>query len=322
VKTSHIFPAWGRILSGRRPLLSIEITKECPLRCPGCYAYEPGHLGGAGELRTLHDFRGDQLVDKVLALVRRYRPIHVSIVGGEPLVRYRELDVLLPKLALQNIEVQLVTSAVREIPAHWSRIEQLHLVVSIDGLQPEHDRRRAPATYERILRHIAGHSVIAHCTVTRQMLRREGDIARFADFWSANPAVRRIWFSLYTPQEGDCSEERLTCDDRVRAIAEFAQVRRDYPKVHMPDAVLHGFAAPPESPEDCIFSKVTHCFSADLTTRIEPCQFGGKPVCSECGCIASAGLASVANYKLGGLVRLGAIYEGSRKIGKWRNAAA
>jgi sulfatase maturation enzyme AslB (radical SAM superfamily) len=273
-------------------------------------------------LRTLHDYRGDELVDKVLALVRRYRPIHLSIVGGEPLVRYRELDVLLPELARQNIEVQLVTSAVREIPAHWSGIGQLHLVVSIDGLQPEHDRRRAPATYERILRHISGHSVIVHCTVTRQMLQRDGDIARFADFWSANAAVRKIWFSLYTPQKGDCSEERLTRDDRMQAIAEFAQVRRDYPKVHMPDQVLRGLASPPESPEDCIFSKITQCFSADLTTRIEPCQFGGKPVCAECGCLASAGLASVANYKLGGLIPLRSIYEGSRKIGKWRNAAA
>jgi hypothetical protein len=108
----------------------------------------------------------------------------------------------------------------------------------------------------------------------------------------------------------------------MHAIAEFAQVRRDYPKVHMPDAVLHGLASPPKSPEDCVFAQITQCFSADLTTRVEPCQFGGKPVCSECGCLASAGLASVANYKLGGLVRLGSIYEGSRKIGKWRNAAA
>ena len=34
-----ILAAWGRILTGYAPALSIEITKECPLRCPGCYAY-------------------------------------------------------------------------------------------------------------------------------------------------------------------------------------------------------------------------------------------------------------------------------------------
>ena len=27
-------------------MLSIEITRECPLSCPGCYAYDDAHLGG------------------------------------------------------------------------------------------------------------------------------------------------------------------------------------------------------------------------------------------------------------------------------------
>ena len=42
-----IFSAWGRILTGYKPFLSIEITREGPLRCPGCYAYGDEHLGGA-----------------------------------------------------------------------------------------------------------------------------------------------------------------------------------------------------------------------------------------------------------------------------------
>ena len=41
-----VVKAWGRILMGYQPLLSIELTRECPLHCPGCYAYEPNHLGG------------------------------------------------------------------------------------------------------------------------------------------------------------------------------------------------------------------------------------------------------------------------------------
>ena len=42
---------WGRILTGRQPNLSIEITRECPLRCPGCYAFGEAHLGGDVTLR-------------------------------------------------------------------------------------------------------------------------------------------------------------------------------------------------------------------------------------------------------------------------------
>ncbi|MQA31576.1 MAG: 4Fe-4S cluster-binding domain-containing protein, partial [Luteitalea sp.] len=107
-----IIPAWGRILAGYTPALSLEITRECPLRCPGCYAYGDDHLGGELTLRQVRDFKGQELVDGVLGLIDKHKPLHLSIVGGEPLVRHRELDTLLPLLAARGIHTQLVTSAV------------------------------------------------------------------------------------------------------------------------------------------------------------------------------------------------------------------
>src|SRR6266404_8388259 len=202
-----IFSAWGRILTGYVPALSIEITRECPLHCPGCYAYGDDHLGGDLTLREVRDFKGQELIDGVMALVDRHRPLHLSIVGGEPLVRYRELTTILPRLSARGIHVQLVTSAVREIPAEWRGIPRLSIVVSIDGLQPEHDVRRTPATYDRILKHIEGHSITVHCTVTRQQVNRPGYIEDFLRFWSARVEVEKIWISLYTPQVGELSAE-------------------------------------------------------------------------------------------------------------------
>src|SRR5215475_3241502 len=93
-----IFTSWGRILRGEPPSLSIEITRECPLRCPGCYAYEDMHLGGGATLRMLQDSKGQELVDRVLSVVDRIKPLHLSIVGGDPLVRYREVTALVPLL--------------------------------------------------------------------------------------------------------------------------------------------------------------------------------------------------------------------------------
>lgn len=317
MRLQDIGPAWGKILRGHKPLLSLEITKECPLRCPGCYAYELGHLGSGGPLRQLNDYKGDALVAAVLALVRRIRPLHLSIVGGEPLVRHHELGILLPKLAEMKVEVQLVTSAVRPIPAQWSGIRGLHIVVSVDGLQPEHDARRSPATYERILKHIAGHNITVHCTITRLQLQRPGYLRDFAQFWSNCEQVRSIWFSLFTPQEGDESQERLTDQDRQLAVAELTHLRDKFPKVKMPSAVLDGYAHPPASPKDCIFAQTTTCISADLTTRITPCQFGGRPVCAECGCMASAGLASIGKHRLAGLVRVSKIFDVSKRLGEF-----
>ena len=71
MKKSEVLNAWGRILSGQKPSLSIEITRECPLRCPGCYAYEPEHLGTGVNLRQLADYKGDDLVRRLLAIVDR-----------------------------------------------------------------------------------------------------------------------------------------------------------------------------------------------------------------------------------------------------------
>ena len=316
MELKDIGPAWGKILRGHKPLLSLEITRECPLRCPGCYAYEPVHLQTIGSLRRLNDHEGEDLIAGVLALVRRFRPLHLSIVGGEPLVRYRELEVLLPKFAAMSIEVQLVTSAVRPIPLEWRNLRGFHLVVSVDGLQAEHDKRRSPATYERILKHIAGHKITVHCTITRAQLQRPDYLSDFAAFWSEREEVRNIWFSLFTPQEGDRSPERLSPEDRQFALTKLAELRGRFPRVDLPTPVLNGYYHPPASPRECIFAQVTNCISADLTTRVTPCQFGGRPVCSECGCMASAGLNAIGRHKLGGLIAVSMIFDASRKFGE------
>ncbi|MGQ9634740.1 MAG: radical SAM protein [Bryobacteraceae bacterium] len=315
MKKWDVFPAWGRLLAGRRPFLSIEITKECPLRCPGCYAYEPEHLGGEVSLRRLSDFRGEELVRRVLALLRELRPLHVSIVGGEPLVRYRELDRLLPELDRMGVEVQLVTSAVRRIPPQWAQLSCLHIAVSVDGLPAEHDRRRAPATYARILEHIAGHSVIVHCTITRPIAYADY-LEEFSRFWSSRPECRRIWFSLFTPQQDQESVERLFPEDRQRVVDALARIRAKFPKVHLPEGVLKGYLRPPSRPDECIFARTTTCISPDLKTQIAPCQFGGRPACTECGCMASAGLAAIGNVRLVGLIAVHRIFRLSCKFGE------
>jgi MoaA/NifB/PqqE/SkfB family radical SAM enzyme len=315
-KMQGILSAWGKILTGSSPSMSIEITRECPLRCPGCYAYGDDHLGGTTTLRQVRDFKGQELIDGVLALVDKHRPLHVSIVGGEPLVRYRELETLIPMLSARGIHTQLVTSAVREIPKAFATIPLTTLVVSVDGLQPEHDARRAPATYDRILKHIVGHSVTIHCTVTRQQINRPGYLEEFLRFWSDRGEVRKIWMSLYTPQVGEVSEERLSPADRARVVSDLMALRLRYPKLEAPKGMLDVYANPPSSPTECIFAKTTTTISADLTTKITPCQFGGTPDCSNCGCIASAGLAAVGRHRLFGFVRVESLLLGSERIGK------
>jgi sulfatase maturation enzyme AslB (radical SAM superfamily) len=242
----------------------------------------------------------------------------LSIVGGDPLVRFRELEVMIPLLLQRKIHVQIVTSAFRTMGPNWASQPRLHIVVSVDGLQPEHDVRRTPATYDRILKNIAGQRVTIHCTVTGQMMKRPGYLADFLEFWTPRPEVKKVWFSLFTPQVGDQLPEILTAEERARVIAEMTQLRKQYPKLDMPETVIRQFATPPQSPQDCVFALTTQTLSADLRTKITPCQFGGKPDCASCGCIASMGLAAIADHKLGGILSVGSIFRASIQFGQNR----
>jgi hypothetical protein len=182
--------------------------------------------------------------------------------------------------------------------------------------RPEHDERRKPATYARILKHIEGHAITVHCTVTRQLVHRPGYLEEFTRVWSDNRNVRTIWFSLYTPQIGEDSPERLLPEDRRRVVDALRQIVARYPKVQMPDGLLKALASPPASPADCIFAQTTECISADFEKRITPCQFGGNPDCEQCGCIASAALKAVGNHLLPGGIQVGGIFRASFAIGE------
>ena len=193
--------------------------------------------------------------------------------------------------------MQVVTSAVRPIPESWADMPELQVCVSIDGLQPEHDVRRAPATYDRILKHIKGQHVTVHCTITRQQ-SRAGYITEFTKFWAPIPDVKRIWFSLYTPQKGEDSPERLRPEDRERVVAEITGLARERAEAHdMVPAVVAGYLQPPQNPDECIFAKTTACLSSDLKRTITPCQYGGDPDCTQCGCLASVGLGALGRLQ-------------------------
>jgi len=315
MKKSEVIRAWGHILVGHAPSMSIEITKECPLRCPGCYAFDAAHLGGTTRLRELSDYRGDELVTGILALIDEHRPLHVSLVGGDPMVRYRELEALLPQIESRGVHTQIVTSAFRVIPVEWMRFRKLNIVVSIDGLQPEHDVRRKPATYERILKNIKGTRITVHCTITSQIGGRPDYLDEFLAFWSSQPEVAKVWFSLFTPQRGSSDTEILSPAQRINTIKDLHRLRVKYPKLDMPEVVVREIASPPDNPRECIFARTTAIVSADLQTRVTPCQFGGEPDCAQCGCIASMGLAAVGHHRLGP-VTVGQIFMASDLFGK------
>jgi sulfatase maturation enzyme AslB (radical SAM superfamily) len=226
------------------------------------------------------------------------------------------MEEVIPQILARGVHVQLVTSAFRPLPEKWANVHGLNVVVSIDGLQEEHDVRRTPATYDRILKNIVGQNITIHCTITAQMMQRDGYLRQFMEFWAPRPEIKRVWFSIFTPQRGDKLDEILSDAERRKAVTDMIELRKQFPKLDMHPRLIEEYLAPPQSPEECIFAQTTKTISADLTTSIEPCQFGGDPDCGQCGCIASAGLKAIADHKLGGVVPISAIFKASIAIGR------
>jgi MoaA/NifB/PqqE/SkfB family radical SAM enzyme len=318
IHANDLLNGWAKILRGKIPLLSIEITRECPLHCPGCYAYNDDHLAGGVLLRTLNDKRGDDLVNGILDVVRRHEPLHVSLVGGEPLVRHKELSRILPELSKMGVHTLVVTSAVIPIPMEWKAIKNLTVAVSIDGLPEHHDERRKPATYEKILKNIEGRRVNIHWTITRPMLHRDGYLEEYVAFWNARPEVNSMWISTYTPQRGELSNEMLTVADREKVLNILPELHKKYPKALFPEQLSKAYRKPPQSPKDCTFAQMSANYTADLQTRVQPCIFGGDPDCSQCGCAISAGLHWISGlhpHKTVPIVTVGQLVRGSMKVG-------
>jgi hypothetical protein len=148
------------------------------------------------------------------------------------------------------------------------------------------------------------------------MMKRPGYLQEFLEFWTHRTEVHKIWFSIFTPQIGDKLPEILSPEERSRLIDELLVLRQQFPKLDMPEGLIRQMAAPPDNPRECVFALTTQTISADLKTRVTPCQFGGNPDCKSCGCIASMGLAAVAAHRLAGFIPVGAIFKASLKVGQ------
>jgi hypothetical protein len=147
------------------------------------------------------------------------------------------------------------------------------------------------------------------------MAARPDSFREFLSFWSNRSEVRKIWFSLFTPQVGEVVEEILSPQERAASLDELIELRSIFPKLYLPGEVVDGYRRPPASPSECIFARTTVSITADLRSRITPCQFGGNPDCSQCGCMASAGLKAIGDHRLLGVLPVKSIYKTSYGLG-------
>jgi hypothetical protein len=72
----------------------------------------------------------------MLQLVDPLKSLHLRIVGGDPLIWYRQLEAMVSQPLDSGVHSQIVTSGFRPLTAGWMVLPNFTPMVSTDGLQP------------------------------------------------------------------------------------------------------------------------------------------------------------------------------------------
>jgi hypothetical protein len=199
------------------------------------------------------------------------------------------------------------------------RLPGIRIAVSIDGLRADHEKRRHPATYAKILENFSGRRVDISWVVTGRIMRAAGYLEEYLAFWTARPEVDRIWLNIHTPKVSGRSEAVLRLEDRYTLVAELPKLKRCFPALLMTEGIAEAFAVPPASPDNCTFAKMSLNYSAGLKTRVDPCFYGDQPDCSQCGFAVTAGLHWVGQMPLLGPLVVRHVMDGSIAFGSLVN---
>jgi radical SAM protein with 4Fe4S-binding SPASM domain len=117
--------------------LELQITDACNLRCRHCFIGETGH----SELTP-------EQVNTLLREFEEMQGLRVLITGGEPLVhtRFHEINEMLPDFFVRKI---LFTNGLLLKEEELISLKVDEIQVSIDGLEPAHDKIRGNGSFKR-----------------------------------------------------------------------------------------------------------------------------------------------------------------------------
>lgn len=275
---------------------SIDVTKECNLRCTHCYFFE-GEDGAAPAYIGVPELSVDEWIGKLEALKQgssrlAFPFFQCTWVGGEPLVR-KELIEAGRKYFRYNT---VVTNGTIPLP-DWPDVSWC---VSIDGDEETHERiRRRKGIYGRAMRNVAerpGLSVtIAYC-ITRQNAHC---LEQAVIDWS-RAGARDMTFDFYTPMGGGGDEGLfLPLAERDAVIEQLLELKAVYGDFFvLPERAFRMMRSDVcrTVTDSCLFSRKAFAFGPD-GARKEKCMMGPKADCDRCGCVVPFYLASLTDRR-------------------------
>jgi len=278
---------FGFLLFGlpRHSFISVDVTNQCNLRCDHCYFFEQKHAAQC----SLEQWR--VLFERMKDNGARF--FQCTWVGGEPLLR--------PEIIEQGRRYfkynTVTTNGSMPLP-DWKDVSWY---ISVDGGRRTHERmRNTPGLYDTIRQTIAQSTglkiTIAYC-ITRENC---ADISASLEEWSANPKVRNIVFSFFTPVRGLDDTLWLGWDEKDRILGILNEKRKIYG-----DFIVNTERSLRLMKSDRARSVTDRCPFADTSLALgpdgipkEPCMLGPKADCTRCGCVVPFYLKSLTDRNL------------------------
>jgi MoaA/NifB/PqqE/SkfB family radical SAM enzyme len=157
---------------GINGLTSISITPTviCNLHCDLCYNLTEIHHDPKEVLPL-------EVIDKVVTEGKAIGAYRITFIGGEPLIRWRDIYATAQKHA--DVMFTVITNGLLltdEIAKLFADLGNIELSISIDGFGPTHDKSRGEGTFDKVLRAMeryrdAGGMLIFSPTVTSENYR-------------------------------------------------------------------------------------------------------------------------------------------------------
>ncbi len=269
--------------------VSIDVSKECNLRCKHCYFFEQDYIDSELDV--------DMWIDKLEALKRtstmkEFPFMQCTWVGGEPLIR-KDLIERGRKYFRWNT---VVTNGTIPLP-NWPDV---NWYISIDGDEALHEEiRNKKGIYRRAMQNLKDHPdlqvTIAFC-ITKQNAHCLETVVK--DWYEAGAG--HISFDFYTPIETINEPMWLPFDERDRVLDQLIALKRIYQDFFIiPERVLRLMK------QDICRSVTDHCMFSTHSTSFGPtgaikekCMMGPKADCDRCGCVVPFYMASLTDRQL------------------------
>jgi Fe-coproporphyrin III synthase len=272
---------------------SIDVSKECNLRCQHCYFFE-------------QDYEAELTVDQWIAKLEEIRRttsrlefpfFQCTWVGGEPLIR-KDLIERGRKYFRYNT---VVTNGTIPLP-DWPDV---NWYISIDGDEETHERiRKKKGIYKRAMRNIAEHPdlsvTIAYCITKSNVHCLEQAIID----WAAAGAAH-MTFDFYTPistleEKAECGDVEplfLPLEERDLVLDKLIALKKIYGDFFiLPERTfrLMKSSVSKQVTDHCLFAEKSFAFGPTGAQK-EKCMMGEKADCDRCGCVVPFYMASLTD---------------------------